>query len=102
MQLGSQEPAVYTEIALLGKVVRLSKSGWLSCCETGAIQGEGIVFTPAVLGVRLFLWAFGYRDADERFLLDPRVECAIEGVPKLVEYSGLVYKPDGSGDKAGR
>lgn len=61
---------------------------------TGVIRGEGIVFTPGVLGVRLFLWAFGYKDADERFLLDPRVQCAIEGVPQVVEYSGLVYKAE--------
>ncbi len=64
---------------------------------TGVIRGEGIVFTPSVLGVRLFLGAFGYRDADERFLLDPRLECGIEGVPRVVDFSGLVYQPEESG-----
>lgn len=58
---------------------------------TGAIRGEGMVFTPSLLGIRLYLWVFGYRDADERFLLDPRLDCAVDGVPAAVGYSGLVY-----------
>ena len=58
---------------------------------TGTIRGEGIVFVPSVLGVRLFLQAFGYRDADERFLLDPRFEGKIPDVPEVVQFSGLVY-----------
>lgn len=59
---------------------------------TNVIKGEGIVFTPSVLGLRLFLWVFGFRDADERFILDPRLDCRVDGVPLGVEHSGLVYK----------
>lgn len=60
---------------------------------TDVIKGEGIVFSPSVLGTRLFLAAFGRQDVDERFILDPTLDCAIEGVPVVVNDSGLVYHP---------
>lgn len=59
---------------------------------TNVIKGEGIVFTPSILGLRLFLWAFGYPDVDERFILDPRVFCAVPGILPGVPNAGLVYK----------
>lgn len=56
------------------------------------IKGEGIVFTPSVLGLRLFLWAFGYRDADERFTLDPRFTPEIQSILPGIPHAGLVYQ----------
>ena len=60
---------------------------------TDVIRGEGIVFTPSVAGIQLYLWAFGVRDADSRYFLDPRLDCLIDGVQMGVEESGLVYNP---------
>lgn len=59
---------------------------------TGVIRGEGIVFAPSIAGIELFLWAFGIRDADIRYFLDPRLDCIISGIQMGVEESGLVYK----------
>lgn len=59
---------------------------------TDVIRGEGIVFAPSVAGIQLYLWAFGVRDADTRYFLDPRLDCLIPGVQMGVEESGLVYK----------
>lgn len=60
---------------------------------TEVIKGEGIVFTPSILGLRLFLWAFGYPDVDERFVLDPRPGTDILGILPGIPHAGLVYKP---------
>lgn len=57
------------------------------------IKGEGIVFTPSMLGLRLFLWTFGYRDADERFILDPRFIPDIPSILPGIPHAGLVYQP---------
>lgn len=59
---------------------------------TNVIKGEGIVFTPSILGIRLFLWVFGYRDADERFILDPRLQTGIPSIIPGIPHAGLVYK----------
>lgn len=59
---------------------------------TGVIRGEGIVFAPSLPGIQLFLWAFGIKDADTRYFLDPRLDCRIAGIQMGVEESGLVYK----------
>lgn len=58
---------------------------------TDIIKGDGIVFAPSLLGTRLFLTAFGRADVDERFILDPGLDCAVDGVPVVVNDSGLVY-----------
>ncbi|MCD8352445.1 MAG: hypothetical protein LUC93_17715 [Planctomycetaceae bacterium] len=59
---------------------------------TGAIRGEGIVFAPAVMGIQLFLWAFGRRDEDLRAILDADLDCRIEGIQMGVDEAGLIYK----------
>lgn len=59
---------------------------------TNIIRGEGIVFTPSLAGIQFYLWAFGVRDADPRYILDPRLDSVIPGVQMGVEESGLVYK----------
>lgn len=59
---------------------------------TGAIRGEGIVFSPSLIGIQLFLWAFGHRDAAHAFFVDPNLACRIEGVQMGVDEAGLVYK----------
>ncbi len=58
---------------------------------TGAIRGEGIVFAPSLIGIQLFLWAFGQRDAEHSFFLDKNFSCRIEGVQEGVDEAGLVY-----------
>ncbi len=60
--------------------------------DTGAVRGEGIVFAPSILGIQLFLWAFGRRDRDHLFFLDPDMDCRIEGVPMGIDEAGLMYK----------
>lgn len=60
--------------------------------KTDAIQGEGIVFAPSLMGVQLFLWAFGALDRDGVHYLNPVFDCAVPGMPEMVEGAALVYE----------
>lgn len=59
--------------------------------KTGVIRGEGIVFAPSLPGVQLFLWAFGALDRDGAHYLNPIFDCAVAGVPAMLEGAALVY-----------
>lgn len=59
--------------------------------QTDAIRGEGIVFAPSVAGLQLFLWAFGAADANQGLFLAPEFECAVDGLPSVIEGAALVY-----------
>lgn len=59
--------------------------------KTSVIKDEGIVFAPSLLGVQMFLWAFGALDRDAAHYLNPAFNCAVEGMPEQVEGSALVY-----------
>ena len=56
-----------------------------------AIRGEGVVFSPGLQGIQLFLWAFGYKDRPHAFFLDPDLQCRIHGVQMGIDEAGLVY-----------
>lgn len=58
---------------------------------TDVIKGEGVVFTPSILGIRLFLWSFGYKDAEELYILDPRLISHIPTLLTGIPHAGLVY-----------
>lgn len=60
--------------------------------KTNVIRGEGIVFSPSLMGVQLFLWAFGALDRDAVHYLNPVFDCAIPGLPDFIEGSALVYE----------
>lgn len=57
------------------------------------IRGEGIVFSPGLQGIQLFLWAFGYKDKPHNFFLDPELRCRIDGLQMGIDQAGLVYEP---------
>ena len=51
------------------------------------VPGEGIICFPSLLGVELFLWAFGYGDQKPEFLLTDNMSANIIGISKSVENS---------------
>lgn len=59
---------------------------------TDAIKGEGIVFAPSVMGVQLFLWAFGRPDCEPAAFLDADFDCRIDGVQMGIDEAGLIYE----------
>lgn len=56
------------------------------------IAGEGIVYAPSVLGVQLFLWAFGMGDRDLAYMADPAFDCRVEGAPACMEGAVFVHR----------
>ena len=46
--------------------------------------GAGIICTPSVLGVELFLWAFGHGDQHLEFLLTDSFSPGFQGIPKSI------------------
>ena len=48
------------------------------------IPSDGVICSPSLLGVELFLWAFGYGDQQLEFVLSGGFSGAIEGLPESV------------------
>ena len=48
------------------------------------VPSDGAICSPSLLGVELFLWAFGYGDQQLEFVLSKDFEGAIEGLPESV------------------
>jgi hypothetical protein len=59
--------------------------------KTDAIRGEGLVLAPSLMGLQLFLWAFGALDRDAVHYLNATFDCAVEGIPEYCAEAALVY-----------
>ena len=48
------------------------------------VPSDGVICSPSLLGVELFLWAFGYGDRQLEFVFSGEFDCTIDGVPQPI------------------